>query len=464
MTTPYWISDAVFYQIFPDRFANGDPTNDPPNGLPWDALPTVHGFQGGDLRGILREFDYLLDLGVNALYLNPIFRSPSTHRYNTTDYYQIDPKLGNLEDFHALIDLAHSNNVRVILDGVFNHCGRGFFAFNDLLENQEQSPYRDWFHVKKFPIDAYSPGEAQDYEGWWNLKSLPKFNTGNQDVRRYILDVARYWIGQGADGWRLDVPNEIDDDTFWAEFRQAVRSVNSDAYLVGEIWEINPRWVGDGHFDGLMDYPLREAILGYLGGKTTASQFGEKVEELLKVYPRENAYSMLLSLGTHDTERVYTLLGGELNKVQLAFTFLFAYPGAPAIYYGDEIGLEGGKDPDNRRTFPWEASQWKVELRELVQHLIALRKQFPALRRGEYLPLLADDKRGCYVFARKLGEEKILVALNASGTRRSLQIPVGGLGLPDGRILRDLLGKGEFIVAGDKVSVSVEPWSGAWLS
>ena len=219
MSVPSWVQDAIFYQIFPDRFANGDTENDPPNLVRWGSPPTSWGFQGGDLKGIQQKFDYLLDLGINAIYLNPIFQSTSTHRYNTTDYFKIDSKLGTLDDFHSLVEHAHRNQVRVILDGVFNHCGRGFFAFNDILENQEYSPYRDWFHIKHFPVDAYSYGEATDYLGWWGMKSLPKFNTTNRWVRKYLLDVARYWIEHGADGWRLDVPNEINDDTFWSEFR-----------------------------------------------------------------------------------------------------------------------------------------------------------------------------------------------------------------------------------------------------
>ena len=191
----------------------------------WSGItpPRIHGFHGGDLRGILQHMDYLLDLGINAIYLNPIFLSPSTHRYNTVDYYQIDPKLGTLADFKQLLDAAHGNGMRVILDGVFNHTGRGFFAFSDILENQEHSAYKDWYTINHFPVDAYSPGDATDYLGWWKFKSLPKLNTHNPHVRKYIMDVARYWIEQGADGWRLDVPNEINDDGFWAEFRQVVK-------------------------------------------------------------------------------------------------------------------------------------------------------------------------------------------------------------------------------------------------
>ena len=204
--------------------------------------------------------------------MNPVFAATSNHRYNTGDYYQIDPKLGTLADFRALIDAAHRNNIRIILDGVFNHCGRGFFAFVDVLENEANSAYKDWFSINHFPLDAYGNGDPPNYAAWWNHRSLPKLNTGNPAVRKYIFDVARYWIEQGADGWRLDVPNEIDDDAFWEEFRHVVKSANRDAYLVGEIWKVNPRWANDTHFDGLMNYPVRDALIPLLQGQENISQ------------------------------------------------------------------------------------------------------------------------------------------------------------------------------------------------
>jgi len=460
MSVPYWVQDSIFYQIFPDRFANGNPSIDPPNVHPWGSPPTFGGFQGGDLRGIIQHFDYLLDLGVNAIYLNPIFLASSNHRYNASDYLTIDPKLGDLNDFKALIDVAHRNDIRVVLDGVFNHCGRGFFAFNDILENQERSPYRDWFHISNFPVDAYTPGHAQDYLGWWKHKSLPKFNTHNQAVRRYLLHAARYWIEQGADGWRLDVPNEIDDDSFWAEFRDTIRAANTDAYLLGEIWDPLPRWVGDHHFDGLMNYPFRASLVGFLNKTLPASHFADELDKLLSIYPRENAYSMYLMLGSHDTERIATLLGRDLRKLKMAYLILFTFPGAPAIYYGDEIGMDGGKDPDCRRAFPWDREAWNIELRETIQHLIELRKRLPALRRGDYRRLLADDPRGCVIYSRGLGKQQFLVALNASSTRRQLRLPVNTLGWQDGHIVRNLIGTGEFIISGDTLSLSIEPWSG----
>jgi glycosidase len=464
MAVPYWVQDAIFYQIFPDRFANGDPHNDPPNVQPWGSPPNLWGFQGGDLRGVIEKLDYLIDLGVNALYLNPIFLSPANHHYSTTDYYKIDPRLGDQRDFKALLDAAHANGVRVVLDGVFNHCSRGFFAFSDLLENQDHSAYKDWFHIKRFPVDAYTPGKAENFTGWWGYKSLPKFNTANPAVRKYLINVGRHWIEQGADGWRLDVPNEIDDDAFWADFRRAVKDANPDAYIVGEIWTAEPRWVGPDHFDGLMNYPVRDALIEMLGaGLSNVSAFADRVEKLLSLYPRENVYAMYVPLGSHDTERLRTALGGEAYKVRLAYTFLFAYPGAPAVYYGDEIGLAGGKDPESRAAFPWNRASWDAGLHDLVRSLAAIRRRMPALRRGDFKRLLVDDRRRVYAFARRLSDQVVIAALNFGPTGRSLRIPIAGLGLEDGRILRNLLGTDETIVSGHELVLELPPWSGAWV-
>lgn len=464
MTVPYWVKDAVFYQIFPDRFRNGDPANDPPNKQSWGSPPTIWDFQGGDLQGVTEKIDYLLDLGINAIYFNPIFLATSNHRYNTSDYYQIDPKLGRKEDFLALLDAAHQNDIRVVIDGVFNHCGRGFFAFNDVLENQSHSPYLNWFHLNNVPLDAYSPGDAGDYEAWWKLKSLPKFNTDNPLVRNYIFDVARYWIRLGVDGWRLDVPNEIDDENFWEEFRNVVKTENPDAYLVGEIWDGDPRWVGEKSFDGLMNYPIREGIIGLLMGSMTTEEFSEKINGQLNRYARENVFAMYNLLGSHDTVRIKTELEGRVDKLKLAYQFLLAYPGAPAIYYGDEIGLDGGKDPDCRKAFPWDENGWDKDLRKFIQGLISIRKKRQALRGGTYQEILVDGKKNGYSFARTQAEESLLVVLNTGDTRRNFHLPVEKLGWNDGQIVRDVLSGGEFKVSNSGLNIAVGPWQGFWLA
>ncbi len=463
MSVPYWVQDSIFYQIFPDRFANGDKTNDPPNVQKWGAKPTIWDFQGGDLRGIIRRFDYLLELGINAIYLNPIFQATSSHRYNTSDYYKIDPKLGDLGDFSALLDIAHRNNIRVILDGVFNHCGRGFFAFNDVLENGDRSPYRDWFHIHRFPLDAFTPGDAINYSGWWSHKSLPKFNTNNPEVRKFLLGVARYWIEKGADGWRLDVPNEINDDEFWAEFRQVVKNANREAYIFGEIWDADPRWANDTHFDGLMNYPVKDALIALLNKRENLQQFSERIDRLLKIYPQENAFAMYVPLGSHDTERILTALGGDLEKLKLAYLFQFAYPGAPAIYYGDEVGLEGGRDPECRGAFPWDPAVWKGDLQLWVRELIAIRKSRASLRRGEFSRIAMKEDKGCFAFTRTLGEEKTLVVFNSTMELQDIQLPVKTHNWQDGHILRSLLDHRPFSVVKGKLPITLPPLSGMYL-
>ena len=463
MSVPAWVKDSVFYQIFPDRFENGDLTNDPANLVPWSAKPTIHSFHGGDLRGVIDRFYYLLDLGINSIYFTPIFLSPSNHRYNAVDYFQIDPRLGNLQVFKSLLDVAHRNQVRVVLDGVFNHCGRGFFAFNDILENQADSPYLDWFHIKKLPVDAYSPGDATTYLGWWKYKSLPKFNTANPHVREYIYSVARYWLEQGIDGWRLDVPNEIDDDDFWAKFRETVIKTNPDAYLLGEIWDGDTRWVGNTHFDGLMNYPIRTLILDLLTEKKKAGTFINDLDSWTRHYPLENVFAMYNTLGSHDTERIFSLLNKSVEKLRLAFLILFTFPGVPAIYYGDEVGVEGGADPDNRRTFSWNEAEWKIDILQWVKRLIRVRNNRNSLRRGNFsvIPLMDDS---AFAFYRKDGEDLTIVIGNASNQSIKVEMDLSNI-LMDHQEVHNLLGDERFTeIRGETITLTLSRWSGMILA
>jgi cyclomaltodextrinase / maltogenic alpha-amylase / neopullulanase len=460
---PQWTDDAIFYQIFPDRFANGDKENDPPNCESWDSLPTNSGFKGGDLAGIIANFTYLIDLGVNAIYLNPIFQATSNHRYNTTDYFQIDQKLGTMNEFIQLCDLAHSRGVKVILDGVFNHCGRGFFAFNDVLENQRNSPYRNWFHIEHFPVRAYGSGSASDYQAWWGIKSLPKFNTFNPPTRSYLLSVAQFWIKAGADGWRLDVPNEINDDQFWLEFRQVVRAAKPDAYLVGEIWDSDPRWVDTGHFDGLMNYPLRKILLDQLQGNGLSSHLCQNLSGLFDRYQQENYHAMYNLLGSHDTERIYTLLGQDEQKVKLAYLILFSLPGIPAIYYGDEIGLEGGRDPECRGTFPWDSKIWKNEIRTWIRKLISLRTTTAVMKKGNFEVCTWDDQTNICAFVRRTNLEIALVVINLSSVPCTVMLPVVGLGWLDGSIHHNVLNGQPLTIENGNLKLELFPMNGGWI-
>jgi cyclomaltodextrinase len=467
MTVPAWVQDAIFYQIFPDRFANGDPSNDPVDVQPWGAPPDLLGFQGGDLWGIIQRFDYLLELGVNALYLNPIFLAASNHRYDTIDYCRVDPRLGDQEDFKALLELAHKNGMRVILDGVFNHCGRGFFAFQDLLKNEDHSGYKDWFYIHRFPLDAYGEGKAENYEAWWNMKSLPKFNVDTPQVRRYLLDVARYWIQQGVDGWRLDVPNEIEDDSFWAAFRAVVKETNPQAYLVGEIWEVDPSWVGERRFDGLMNYPVRKYLLDFLKNEgRTVGEFAGQIRGILDAYDPDHTFSHYLPLGSHDTARIRTELGGDVEKVKLAFQFIFTYPGAPSIFYGDEVGLEGEKDPHCRQAFPWDPSSWDLGLQDHIRRLITLRKKHPLLRRGELRFLPVEGSERVCAYARTLEGGAVVVVLNASASQSAVAVDVEALNWRQRMRLIDGFHGGEFWVEAEarRIKLELAPWQGCVLS
>jgi cyclomaltodextrinase len=464
MTVPEWVRDAVFYQIFPDRFANGDPGNDPPNVRPWNEKPTGWGFHGGDLQGVIDHFDYLLDLGVNAIYLNPIFLAASNHRYDTHDYYRIDPKLGDLDVFQALIQKAHQNNVRVILDGVFNHCGRGFFAFADVLANQEHSPYRDWFHIRRFPLHAYESNKQFNYQAWWNIRSLPKFNTDNPAVREYIFSAARYWIEQGADGWRLDVPTEIDDDSFWESFRSHVKQVNPQAYLVGEVWEVNPRFVDERYFDGLMNYPVRDTILDFIARRVISpAEFAERIDRVIQAYSPANNSAHYVLLGSHDTERIRTLCNGDDRVVRQAFLFQMGFPGAPAIYYGDEIGMSGGKDPDCRGAFPTDEAQWDHALHEYVKELIHLRRRLDVLRRGDYRTLSADNASGVFACVRSWQGDSVVIVLNIADEARSVLLAVDSIGWEAGSGVLNAITKEQLQVNEDGLRLHLPARGGALI-
>ncbi len=444
---PDWVKHAIFYQIFPDRFANGDLSNDPENVAAWGAMPTPGNKMGGDLRGIIDHLDYLVGLGISAIYLNPIFHASSNHKYNTTDYFRVDPHFGDLAAFHELIHQAHQRRIRVILDGVFNHCGRGFFAFTDVLENGASSPYVKWFHVSDWPLHPYDDTEPANYQGWWGLRSLPKFNTDHPPVRRFLLDVARYWIEQGADGWRLDVPNEIADHEFWREFRCVVKTAKPDAYIVGEIWQDATPWLDGTQFDGVMNYLFRDLCRDFFAkGILDAEAFGRGIERLLDLYPHDVTLAQLNLLGSHDTARFLTEANGDVTGLRLATLFQMTFPGAPCVYYGDEIGLAGGKDPYCRGCFPWDRNRWDAKLYDWFRRCIRIRREHSALRTGAFRTLLADANAPVYVFARWNEREHLVVALNRRPLECSLDIPLSGLAAPDQRPAFELLYGGQYVI------------------
>ncbi|MDX1687674.1 MAG: glycoside hydrolase family 13 protein [Candidatus Promineifilaceae bacterium] len=442
IATPEWVKDAVFYQIFPDRFAMSDRVSKPTNLQAWEASPTYHGFKGGDLLGVLEKLDYLEDLGINAIYFNPIFASAANHRYHAHDYYRVDPILGGNDAFFELLEAAHQRNIRIILDGVFNHASRGFFQFHHLLENGEESPYVDWFHVHDWPINAYHEHERPNYAAWWGLHALPKFNTDHPPVREYLWDVATYWLEQGIDGWRLDVPAEIDDDDFWREFRRRCKAVKPDAYLVGELWGEAHRWLQGDQFDAQMNYPFTRAAFGFFGGHNlnqsgtvhtglgyieplTGQQFADCLDELHHAHDPEIVLAQMNVLSTHDTPRLYTIVNQDVDTMRLIFLCQMTIAGAPNIYYGDEIGLPGGRDPDCRRGFPWDKKEsWKTALREDVRRYISLRHAAPELRRGTFQILHASEHAVAY--CRQHKEQLAVVAFNTDDEEITLNLDPPG--------------------------------------
>lgn len=448
--TPEWVKDAVFYQIFPDRFARSARVPKATNLQPWGAAPTYRAYQGGDLLGVAEHLDHLSDLGISAIYFNPIFQSGSNHRYHTHDYFQVDPMLGGNAALRELLDAAHAKGIRVVLDGVFNHASRGFFRFHDILENGAESAYTDWFTVTDWPLRPYG-SKQHNYHAWWGNPALPKFNTDTPAVRRFIFDVARYWIEFGIDGWRLDVPAEIDDDSFWQEFRQTVKRANPEAYIVGEIWGDAERWLQGDQYDAVMNYGISRAALGLFGRETFdrhyrpggfkltplgARAFANEIERLMGLYPWPITQVQLNLLDSHDTARFIHQAGGDVEALKLSLLFMLTIPGAPCIYYGTEIGMRGGVDPDCRRPFPWEEAVWDRNLLDFTRRAVALRQAHAVLRRGAYTTLYAHDD--VVAFARQAEGAAAVVLFNAGIETRTVNVDVDDL-LPDG-VLTDVWG------------------------
>lgn len=476
--TPAWVRDAIFYQIFPDRFAKSNMLHKPRNLEPWDSPPTSHGFKGGDLIGVVEHLDYLVDLGINAIYFCPIFQSAANHRYHTYDYYNVDPLLGGNEALRILLDEAHRRGIRVVLDGVFNHASRGFFQFHDILENGPFSPYIDWFTVMGWPLNAYDTQRPPNYDAWWQLHALPAFNTDNPDVREYIFGIAEHWIQFGIDGWRLDVPGEIDDDEFWREFRRRVKAVNPDAYIVGEVWHDATRWLQGDQFDAVMNYLFSKLCLEFFVGENinplmvqgsslwplralAGGHFAKEVEALLNLYHPSVTQVQLNLLDSHDTARYLTTAQNDESSLLLSTLFQMVYPGAPCVYYGDEIGMTGGKDPLSRGSFNWDEKSWNKGIRDYFKKAIALRNAHPALRTGKYVTLCGND--GIYSIARHQDDDKLVVIFNVGQMPEEVTIPVGEL-LPDGAVLSDVWKRHKYPIKDGMLKAAVLPRSAIVLA
>ncbi|GGA62791.1 alpha-amylase [Neiella marina] len=439
--TPEWVKHAVFYQIFPDRFARfgGDHL---PAGIklkPWGSCPGEQGYQGGDLYGICDRLDYLVELGVNAIYLNPIFSSASNHRYHTYDYFEVDPLLGGNKALRALLDQAHVRGIKVVLDGVFNHASRGFWAFHHILENGQDSPYLDWFLIDDWPLRPYHADESNppNYQSWWGLPALPKFNIQNPGVRKYIYDVAEYWLKFGIDGWRLDVPGEIDDDEFWREFRRRVKAINPNAYICGEIWQRATHWLQGDMFDATMNYEFCSLTLSYFGYQALrddyhknnlplqsidTNSFMAAIEDMVAAQDWQVTQVQFNLLGSHDMARPLWILREDRYALQQAFLFQMTMPGAPCIYYGDEIAMTGEDDPYCRGAYPWHQPELVDQaMLDFVRSVVQLRHKYQPLRTGR-LSFDRDLPEDVLGFRRELPEQQVQVLINRGKVPQAVKI------------------------------------------
>ena len=504
--TPDWARDAIWYQIMVDRFRNGTARNDPDPTRPWNSAwyepspwegvdgQTFYEFfvfdrrYGGDLQGLIEKLDYLKDLGVNALYLNPVFEADSHHKYNATSYIHIDEQFGAGNDYRAtekkedLLDPstwtwnesdrlfleflreAKARGFRVIIDGVFNHVGIKHPAFQDVIENGADSRFAEWFNVTSW--------DPLEYDCWGGYRSLPVFRKNDEhgiaskEVRDHIMAITTRWMdpdgdgdpSDGIDGWRLDVPNEV-PLPFWIEWRTHVKSINPDAYISGEIWDRADQWLDGRSFDAVMNYPFAEATLEWIGNrekKITPTEADRRLAELRMAYPDAATQVMQNLLDSHDTDRLVSKIhnpdrpfdegnreqqddtydGSKPNeddyrRARLSAFVQMTYLGSPMIYYGDEVGVWGSDDPNNRKPFPWDDQSPYQDDGFMIMpaHLdfykraIALRNDHISLRRGEFQTLQVHDDNDTWAFTRTHGDDRVLIAMNASEKDAEIDLP-----------------------------------------
>lgn len=368
-----WLKNAVFYQIFVDRFCCGDEKNDKSFvNLKWGEIPTPKSFAGGDLAGIISKLDYLQSLGVTALYLTPVFQSKSNHKYDVSDYYRIDPHFGTESQFKSLVQQAHAHGIKVVLDAVFNHCSEDLAQFQDVVRNGRDSEFFDWFIVDGDTVDT----EKGNYEYFGVCKYMPKFNTSCESLQQYLIGVATHWIkNYDIDGWRLDVSDEVSHD-FWRKFRTAVKKVKSNAVLLGENWHDAYPYLRGDEYDGIMNYAVTKALMDYFVFDALDSDgLAKRFSALFVRNKRQINYMMLNLLDSHDTHRFFSLVKEDESKLSSALAIIFCHCGSTCIYYGTEVPLSGGHDPDCRRTMDWSVEQNPTAIGKLIKQLALLKKE-----------------------------------------------------------------------------------------
>ena len=421
---PEWARGCVGYQIFPDRFRREPAPGDTEAVEPWSSARVQNEYRfGGNLRGIIKAVPYLKELGVEIIYTTPLFLSETSHRYNTFDYFKIDPLLGTEDDLRTLCDTLHQNGMRIVLDGVFNHSGLQFAPFVDAMAKGEASPYYDWFC-----FDKRMPHGYHTFGGW---KYMPKLNLRNPGCAQYFLDVGRYWLEKcHIDGWRLDVSPEVWPD-FWRQYKKMMREVNPDSLMIAECWDDSREWLTQGDmFDATMHYVLSRNIWArFCRHDITVEQFDWALNRAAMLYPQRTQEVLWTFLGSHDTQRVRTRAGGDLRMLHAASFFQFTYLGSPIIYYGDELGMEGGDDPFCRFPMRWDNVEGNPTHAH-YQKLARIRRQTPALRVGSFRTHAALEN-GLYAYVRETAGQQVLCVVNTGlePAKARLALPGGLSGL-----------------------------------
>ncbi|MGM9987786.1 MAG: alpha-glycosidase [Bacillaceae bacterium] len=457
---PEWVKETIWYQIFPERFANGDASLNPEGTLPWgESEPTPTNFFGGDFEGIIQHLDHLTNLGVNGIYFTPIFKATSNHKYDTIDYMEIDPQFGTKETFKRLVKECHQRGIKVMLDAVFNHSGYFFEPFQDVLKNGEKSKYKDWFHIYQFPIETEP---KPNYDTFAFGASMPKLNTENEEVKNYLLEVGRYWVREfDIDGWRLDVANEV-DHAFWRDFRKAIHEIRDDVYILGEIWHDSMPWLQGDQFDAVMNYRFTNAALNLFAfDKIKPVEFKNRLTSVLHSYPNNVNEVAFNLLGSHDTPRILTECGNNKEKLKLLFTLLLSFTGSPCIYYGDEIGMNGGADPGCRKCMEWDEEKQDKDLFTYVKQLIHLRKTNDAFgNKGTFSFIEANDEKGYVTYKKATEKEQIIITLNNSTEPIDIDLPIAA----KGKRIVDLLTKKEYALEAETIKLAIEPLKASILS
>lgn len=454
---PGWVEKTVFYQIFPDRFENGDTRNDPKDVQAWNAKPQYFNRFGGDVAGVEKHVDHLAGLGVGAVYFNPVFQSPSNHRYDATDFRKIDRDFGTNDEFKQLTKSLDKRGIRTVMDFVFNHSATDFFAFQDVRDKGVASAYKDWYFVKSYPVKV---ADNPNYEAWYGFPSMPKMNVLNPATRDYLLSLVDFWTTEvPLSGMRLDVANEVAPQ-FWRNLRTKAKATNPDLWIVGEVWGDGSPWLGGDQWDSVMNYQFRDACLRFFAEeRTTPTQFTNRLTALDASYAPQVSRNMMNLLSSHDTPRFLTLCKNDAAMHRLAALVQFTWVGAPSIYYGEEIGMEGGTDPDNRRGMTWDKANPQNEMLTYYKKLVSLRNKSAALQSGDATILATNDAEGTFAYARVLGKDAAVVAVNRSREPRTVRVTVPAS--LKGAKLRDALTGNGVPVSGGVATVTLAPLSGA---